>query len=104
MGIGRSGSPIFCCSTLNGGPSQPETAETEVLLHHNYLHGAYTALRDTNLFRRFYLTIREMAKRDWFIEEGEYALYALAANKKPADIPLIDSILWANHNRLGRIK
>jgi hypothetical protein len=45
-----------------------------------------------------------MAKRDWFIEEGEYALYALAANKKPADIPLIDSILWANHNRLGRIK
>jgi hypothetical protein len=79
-----------------------DSTEAEVLLHHNYLRGAYTALQDTTLFRRFYPEIRVMALRDRFIDEGEYALYALAASRRPVDIPLIDSIFLANGRVLGR--
>jgi hypothetical protein len=66
----------------------------EIILHHDYLHAAYTGLRMVKLSEKYYSHIRVMAKRDRLDEEIEDALFALASYKRQADIPFIKETLF----------
>jgi len=69
----------------------------EIILHHGYLHAAYTSLRKVSLQGKYYANIRAMVQRDRNYEEIEGALFALANYKKKEDIRLIkETLSWLN--------
>ena len=68
-----------------------------ILLHHDYLRAAYTALPKVELSAAYYPHIRNMVQRDRDYAEIEYALYALARYKKKEDIQLIKDIIFRNN-------
>jgi hypothetical protein len=71
-----------------------DTVANEIILHHDHLGSAYTALRRFGPKPQYYSHIREMALRDGLLDEELLdALFGLAKYKKKEDIPLIKAIV-----------
>jgi hypothetical protein len=66
----------------------------EVILHHDGLRSAYTALQFATLRPEYHDHLTRMIQRDKdYSREIEYALYALAKYKRKEDIPSISNVL-----------
>jgi len=77
----------------------------EIILKHNSLSSAYYKVLDLETQEIYYPYIKQMAQRERNFcddfEQLEYALSALAAYKKPDDIPLIKQLLVSNISRIS---
>jgi hypothetical protein len=71
-----------------------------IILKHNYLWAAYTALGRTAPQAKCYSSIKEMALRDMPNEERTSALYELARYRKKEDIALIKEVLEQHRGRM----
>lgn len=78
----------------------------EIILKHNFLTCAYLRAGWMGTNEKFYPSIKEMVQRQrGFFDTDEqkaYAVYALAAYRKPEDIPLIKENLRMSISRAGK--
>jgi hypothetical protein len=81
-----------------------------VITKHNYLKSAYMVVSNIKTDNKYYPYIKDMATRkrnydedvgEMAFDEIENALYALAAFKKPQDIPVIKELLMRNYWRMS---
>lgn len=85
--------------------SARNTLADSVVLHHDNLLSAYTALAFLPVTSKYYSHIRQMALRNRaYNGEVDYALIALAKYRRKADIPVILQLLQENRYRLSEVE